>query len=77
MFYFWGVVVDLEKYIFLWQRCFIWGIVLDSSKYGKQEASSNKGKVNEPFSQLPTWCIFLDFGYFTMLQLVLTVCTIQ
>jgi hypothetical protein len=28
---FWGVVFNLDKYIFLWQTCFILGVVLDRS----------------------------------------------
>jgi len=28
MFYFWGGILDLDKYIFSWQACFIWGIIL-------------------------------------------------
>jgi len=24
-----GVILDLVKYIFPWQKCFIWGFVLD------------------------------------------------
>jgi len=27
--YFCGGHVDLDKYIFPWQTCFIWGVVLD------------------------------------------------
>ena len=31
MFYLWGVFLDLDKYIFLWQMCFICGVVLEWS----------------------------------------------
>jgi hypothetical protein len=39
-FYFWRVVLDLDKYIFPWQACFIWWgweVVLDYSRlaFGK------------------------------------------
>jgi len=27
VFYLQGVVVDLDKYMFPWQTCFIWGVV--------------------------------------------------
>jgi hypothetical protein len=33
MFYFWGVILDLGKYIFPWQACFIWEVILDLGKY--------------------------------------------
>ena len=26
---FWEVVSDLDKYILLWQMCFMWGVILD------------------------------------------------
>jgi len=29
-----GVILDLDKYIFLWQTCFIWDVILYSSEYG-------------------------------------------
>jgi hypothetical protein len=36
-FYFWGVVLDLDKYIFCWQTCFIWGVILGWSHLGFRE----------------------------------------
>jgi len=27
--YFLVVILDLDKYIFPWQMCFIWGVVMD------------------------------------------------
>jgi len=30
-FYFCGVILDVDKYIFLWQTHFIWGVILKSS----------------------------------------------
>ena len=29
MFYFWGIILDLDKQTLPWQMCFIWGVVLD------------------------------------------------
>jgi len=34
MFYFLGVILDLNKYIFPWQMNFIWRDALRSGKYG-------------------------------------------
>ena len=29
MYYSWWIVLDVDKYTFPWQMCFIWGVVLD------------------------------------------------
>jgi hypothetical protein len=42
MFYFWGVILDLDKYIIPWQGCFIWVVILDSSKYSINLAVETK-----------------------------------
>jgi len=33
-----GIILDLDKYIFPWQMCFIWRVVLHSGKYGIYKA---------------------------------------
>jgi len=52
----------------VWQLIYIQGY--------KHEASSDKGKLNKPYSQQRTWSIFLAFNYFTTMWLVFTGCTI-
>jgi len=61
--------VNFANAVGVWQLIYIHGYI--------HEASSDKGKVNKPYSQQLTWSIFLAFDYFTTMWLVLTVCTIQ
>jgi len=42
MFYFLGVILDLDKYIFLRQMWFIWRDALHSGKYGIYKAINDE-----------------------------------
>jgi hypothetical protein len=31
---FWGIILDIDKYIFLWQTRFTWWVILHLAEYG-------------------------------------------